>query len=665
MWHLFRRDRSSRGSASSVVSSSNANIQPHSWPAATFQHGVQETISILNSPRGQTICVSEGDCPSCSSPRLINVSSATPLKSPTKPVTSRSGLLPVRLFDVERFQVVQTAHLCSRCKETALNYSCISHVWGKTTPLPAPLIPGATWPIPVSNSLTKLSTLIYSAIHVHSAKYIWIDVLCIDQGASTNHEVALMRFYYSNALGCVVLLEDVPEVAMTWLKESRSVERVELADRHLSTMSFKFDDLILAPTEAAEIVKHMSAVLENAWFHRLWTFQEFCLPGTVEFVNCGSGETLDLDRVMAYSRLLNPRRLALKDTDGKVAKCVKKLTELRALNDIKNTKGKMTVAELLSMTIERRCFYLHDRIYGMLGMLEYGAAIPAESLNLHMATGLDLGAVTTRLYHRATYNLLKASVQNGDASLLWFSGKSLLGFLPDLQEQQAKVTDFAQLPLTNVSKGLSVTDDGMLATESFLAYQQNDSILLTPKIRDSSLSLLIAVYKATKQLGLPESEALHASGVPLTASAEDLQKCLTALSALSEHDVTDSKDLEAVYRKLGWFPFLDMCKIKLTSMLGTDTTLVASVSTGVDNGSEIAIIYRVNCEGSDKLSFWDISQVDFMERSLVLVGKEMEGSGEEFRVERVGVVLPRELTQKWDTTKPQSIRIGRGGLEDL
>ncbi|KAJ3124605.1 hypothetical protein HK100_011184 [Physocladia obscura] len=628
-----------------------APIIAHIWPTCSFDAGVLDTLSIFheleqpchlyNNNEG-TSNRSPFTCASCSHPKIVEVNKVLTVKG-----TSGTGILPLRLFDVEHFRVVETEHLCGECNKRAVNY-----VWGETESL-NPIIPGAAWNMPIKSGLSKLAKFIYSAVHLFGARFLWLDVLCIPQNEFPNNEVSSMRFYYSNASACLVFLENIREGVIDWLVNSKAVEKVELADRHLSTMMFKFDELILTPSETKEIVENMSVLLENP-----------C-------VDCSS---ISVDRLLSYSRLLNPRRLALKDSDGKVARCVKKLTELRALQDIKGSTGKMAVAELIAMTVERRASFLPDRIYGMLGMLSYGAEIKSESFDFKTATTDEL----SKYYRRAIYKLVKASVNNSDSSLLWFNGRSILGFLPDLDpgttKQRAFVVDFAQLPLLQspFPHSLSVTDDGLTSIRSFEAYSLRSYKYAAAGISKSNISLLVAIHHCIKELGLPSAETLFACGVPL--SAEQTEISLLGLDRLAafvsqSREQLSEKELETAYRNSGFFPLLDMCRIKLDKMIGLDTVIVGRATVLDENiiPQDVAIIFRVNC-GDDLtgLGFWDISQMDFMGRHLVMVTRPVVGHevGEE-RLERVGVVSPREFHYKWNQKSSKAIRIGWGSLKDV
>src|SRR5436190_1838979 len=101
-------------------------------------------------------------------------------------------MLPSRLFDLAQHQVIN----CSQVTEPT-DYVIISHVWGDVTNISGKPY-GVEWDIPVQNP-GKLERVLTSARIVTGSRYIWMDVLCLDQRTRNEVEIARMKTYYENA----------------------------------------------------------------------------------------------------------------------------------------------------------------------------------------------------------------------------------------------------------------------------------------------------------------------------------------------------------------------------------------------------------------------------------------------------------------------------------
>lgn len=112
--------------------------------------------------------------------------------------------VPSRLYDLQQRRVVESQEVGSRVR-----YAVVSHVWGRTRNVDGDKY-GVDWKIPI-RSEDKLVKILEAARVVIGERYIWMDVLCLDQRRKNELEIAQMKAYFGNATGCLVWLDDAFE----------------------------------------------------------------------------------------------------------------------------------------------------------------------------------------------------------------------------------------------------------------------------------------------------------------------------------------------------------------------------------------------------------------------------------------------------------------------
>jgi hypothetical protein len=102
-----------------------------------------------------------------------------------------------------------------------LTYCTVSHVWGERPP---PLdVESVPWPVPIS-SQAKLDSIL-EACSSQDFKYVWLDVLCINQkrkdeaaNKDQGNEMLKMETYYANSAATIVFGLNYDEFAVQWSK---------------------------------------------------------------------------------------------------------------------------------------------------------------------------------------------------------------------------------------------------------------------------------------------------------------------------------------------------------------------------------------------------------------------------------------------------------------
>ncbi|KIW13888.1 hypothetical protein PV08_06669 [Exophiala spinifera] len=134
-------------------------------------------------------------------------------------------------------------------KEERAMYEALSYVWGAKTGDQKIDCDGSPLLV-TANCLAALQRLRLD----DTPRSLWIDAICIDQGAGTekNHQLKLMGDIYSRA-----------QRTLVWLGQDNGL--VAQLFRQLSR-----------PEEGGVTAASLQTVLSNPWFSRAWTLQELC-----------------------------------------------------------------------------------------------------------------------------------------------------------------------------------------------------------------------------------------------------------------------------------------------------------------------------------------------------------------------------------------------------
>lgn len=196
------------------------------------------------------------------------------------------NMLPPLLFDLVQHRIVKATEI------GMANYAVISHVWGHVIGMDG-LRYGVDWKIPIRNE-HKLAQILEAARVVTGERYIWMDVLCMDQRKRNEHEIAKMKAYFNNATGCLVWLDNAFDEP-SWREVLSTVEEVNkffsldkfgtASETALETFykDESFVDLSLTGGEAFKWIKELVKVEKAPWFKRVWTLQEAVLPERLYF----------------------------------------------------------------------------------------------------------------------------------------------------------------------------------------------------------------------------------------------------------------------------------------------------------------------------------------------------------------------------------------------
>jgi Heterokaryon incompatibility protein (HET) len=185
------------------------------------------------------------------------------------------ALVPPQLFDLLLNQSVHPEGFAQTY------YSTISHVWGDTININRKAY-NVDWKIPAS-SREKLTQMLEFSRIVGGERYVWLDILCLDQTQSDEVEIARMKSYYTDATACLVWLDKSPNQDQTeWeavLDAFKSLKELFNLDKHCNP-NFTPQQIIengicnikLDGRQTLMLAQKVHALEKASWFKRVWTF---------------------------------------------------------------------------------------------------------------------------------------------------------------------------------------------------------------------------------------------------------------------------------------------------------------------------------------------------------------------------------------------------------
>ena len=332
------------------------------------------------------------------------------------------SLLPPRLFDLLFNKTVST----KRFGET--HYSIMSHVWGDTIDIDGQEF-DVDWKIPVSGREKLIQMLEFARI-VGGERYVWVDVLCLDQAENNEEEIARMKSYYSDAAVC-----------LTWIDKASSQQQAEWdgvldaietfnglfsLDKHghpkitpEEMMEGGLTNISMDEQQAFLFTKKVARLEQASWFKRTWTLQEAVIPE--ELMICTAEKYM-----ISGAHLFSAISLCAMMVDPLLN--VGSSASVAILNTLQNSevwkilrlrqlyrKRQVSFWHIVQAIKSRKCLKDQDRVFGTLGLVQ-GVDSP-----------IDLSLSAEPLLQNLHADYLKA----GDFSALMFlSDKETLNYHP-------------------------------------------------------------------------------------------------------------------------------------------------------------------------------------------------------------------------------------------
>ncbi|KAL2839509.1 heterokaryon incompatibility protein-domain-containing protein [Aspergillus pseudoustus] len=385
--------------------------------------------------------------------------------------------LPKRLYDVVDRRLYQSAEL-----PPSVGYAAISHVWGPnvTTSVDGSKY-GVPWAIPIKDE-AKLESIFEAARVLLGERYIWMDVLCLDQGdrASREAEIADMGRYYRHATGCLVVLDNAYRDC-AW-------ERDILGPLEEINDFFKQDMYGMPKTDPADVfggagrgarltrsnmgdhdglqwIQRVRRIETAPWFRRVWTLQEAVLSRNLLLCTRERRMTTFATLLMIVSMVEGLMRALL--SVGAESQGLPLLLELQQSEVYKILKlrqlrkqGQIGFWHLAQAVRSRTCTLEHDRVLGVVGMLQRSKPV--------VNSNLDIKSLWHELWQQA--------LADGDFSACLYLGERpspVAGLMcPDAEAGMGFISmgGGIHLPPSKESDILELADDGLEITNVGAAF---------------------------------------------------------------------------------------------------------------------------------------------------------------------------------------------------
>ncbi|KAH7915170.1 heterokaryon incompatibility protein-domain-containing protein [Hygrophoropsis aurantiaca] len=308
-----------------------------------------------------------------------------------------SPTIPFRLYDCSGRVLKNHEVYLKETDNVVPPYLVVSQVWGDIQEHLT--IPSVEWGVPISNGAKWDAILEYCKRE--QIRWLWMDILCINQTQDSPiadqekaKEIPKMTSYYREATGCLV----IPERYEAFDKAYRKVMEVYSAFGGAITGPL-ISDNALAIWSSMEM---MNTVITDAWFSRIWTYQEFLLPKQHFLLD---GQKLDVNAIRLiidwYTKILRNKSLP-KPSEGENYSFVAPGAELVLQNwtpedigyDVKeelDRRGHLDLMRVLRQTGRKKYTKDEDRLFALYGLISDDEKVAVEvspwSPSMHNASG--------------------------------------------------------------------------------------------------------------------------------------------------------------------------------------------------------------------------------------------------------------------------------------
>ena len=239
-------------------------------------------------------------------------------------------------------------------------FDCISYAWGPEVGGRTISIAGNA--IPVTRNLHDVLCILRDASSACS--YLWVDALCINQQdlAERSQQVTLMREIYSKASTVHIWLGRGDDTTANTLRVvDRASQRSTLDQPELHLLQGAINGL-----ESRDL----EMIFRNTWWDRLWTIQEAVLASNPQ-ARLGD-HSIHFPRllmgILAIFRLRNQNQPGCILPYFMMRLALKFAAPIMAASE-SNRHDLKSIPDLLAALRGSQVTVMHDRIYGMLGLL--------------------------------------------------------------------------------------------------------------------------------------------------------------------------------------------------------------------------------------------------------------------------------------------------------
>ncbi|KAJ1568922.1 hypothetical protein HK405_012207, partial [Cladochytrium tenue] len=261
-------------------------------------------------------------------------------------------------------------------------YAVISHVWGDLNEKHIINYPGVPWKIKIK-SAEKMDRILSVARQL-KIKWLWMDVLCMDQGDSEDiaREIPRMGSIFSQASRCVAVMTLPDMVAREFAFRDRGCAK------RASVIAMVGKEGATSSDDAREVCRAVCDLFHDDWFWRVWTYQEAVLPSNKVTAVTERGDVLEtsVDDWLDTARILQDRYAqsypgfivgGRKSPAGDSFPPKRSFAGIHHLAIVRrrrldDTLGFFPLGKVIAGIGRRDCQYEDDRLFGILGILSYG-----------------------------------------------------------------------------------------------------------------------------------------------------------------------------------------------------------------------------------------------------------------------------------------------------
>ena len=276
-----------------------------------------------------------------------------------------------------------------------VTYLALSYVWGS---------PQIVAYVMVEDCYSLVTENLYAALqHLRSENeplYIWIDQICINQQdqEERSQQVMLMHDIFSKSVQVLIWLgKDTQPYAEGLLYILKLLAHTDYLNAQLD------DDLVervvdfTDSQDVDEILPSLSALYENRWFSRSWTFQEaVCNPDTA-ITTSFVGITLEI--LTSFTQLLM-RNDTIKLLLPLSHQSYRATRQLMVISQYRTSNPGQSLLQLAHSTRDRSATDPRDRLYSLIGI---------QASNDQQAFTPSYGHSTTRVYTEYASSVMQES----------------------------------------------------------------------------------------------------------------------------------------------------------------------------------------------------------------------------------------------------------------
>ncbi|KAK4864329.1 hypothetical protein LT330_009856 [Penicillium expansum] len=276
------------------------------------------------------------------------------------------------------------------------DFEALSYTWGSCSEERTIFVNGQCFPV-----TPNLEEALLHLRQSHRARVVWIDAICIDQKnhSEKTFQIPLMGDIYSTASQVIAWLgESNPNIVLAMGLMEHFEDKESPASQILSKL-IKLSGVSVEFTRAGELAMAraflgIADILRRPYWNRMWTFQEWHLPGEKIICMCGDF-TFDPAPLteflpMTISNTIKKIKSRHEDEDTYNDQDLEAAKHIRAFDKIiqrfqdlwkegavnvfsaRRTRGMFKdysgITALLKYTQGRKCHEPLDRVYGVYGM---------------------------------------------------------------------------------------------------------------------------------------------------------------------------------------------------------------------------------------------------------------------------------------------------------